>query len=93
MIGYIISAVLFITFQVLSFLLKFSPSNTVWALAWLTAVIVPSYITIINKLRDKKARGKLHIALFIVLSLMLFAEIVIIIGAVIGIPECRFPLY
>lgn len=91
-IGYFLSIILFVIFQVLSFILKFNSSNTWWAFIWLSIIILSFISTILNIKRNKEKRTKFIITI-IFLSAMLIAAIAIIIGAVIGVPECKLPLY
>lgn len=91
-IGYYISIVLFLLFQVLSIILKFNSSNTWWAFIWIVAIIICSFISTILNIKKGQKSNKLIIAA-IILSIMLIAAIAIVIGAILGIPECRFPLY
>ncbi len=92
-IGYFLSIIIFVIFQVLSIVFKFKSSNTWWAFIWLTVIITISFLsTIFNIKRSKEKRTKFIITI-IPLSIMLIAVIAIIIGAVIGVPECQLPLY
>lgn len=92
-LGYIVSAILFIIFQLLSAILGFNPSNTVWALIWLTVIVISSYISTIKNVRKKTIKNRnIYILLFVLLSIMLFAVVFIVIGAIAGVPECKLPL-
>lgn len=92
-IGYFLSIILFAIFQVLSFILKFNSSNTWWAFIWLSIIIILSFISTILNIKRKKEKRTKFIITIIFLSAMLIAAIAIIIGAVIGVPECKLPLY
>lgn len=92
-LGYIISGILFILFQLLSIILKFGRSNTVWAFIWMILIVIMSYISTIKNLKIKNINRTPYIVIFILLTMMIFAALFIIIGAIAGVPECQLPLY
>ena len=92
--GYTISLIMFVVFQTLSIILKFDSSNTWWALTWLTAIVISSYISTIINLRSGKRKNKSnYVVIFALLTMMLLAVVFTIIGAILGVPECKLPLY
>ncbi len=86
-VGYILTGVLLLLFGVLSAILNFSPSNTLWALCWMAAALVTAWVTTFRNLKTAgTSEGKLpYILLIIPLTCGMFGLLLIVICALFGV--------
>lgn len=92
-IGYLISGLILVIFMVLSSVLNFNSSNTVWALAWMGLAGVTAFGTTIRNFKNSTDQSKkiIYAMLLVPLSCMMFGLILLIFFVLFKV--IQIPLY